>query len=247
MKNVKKILALMLCAVLLIGASVAGTLAYLTSQDEVQNTFTVGNVTIELHEEGEKTRDDETVGLDLHLLPGIPVAKEPIVTVKEDSEDCYVRMKVTVDVSESWTDDQDAIEAGMIDNSETFVNWANNFANGYLLHDTTDGSDGKGFNTDKWNLFKTEINATAKTITYILTYIKNTDNIVTKDTENNTVLEAIFNDVNVPTGLTNDQLALLEGMKIKVEVHAIQAEGFDDTEGKTAEQNAWDAFDSQNN
>ena len=246
MKNVKKILALMLCAVLLIGASVAGTLAYLTSQDEVQNTFTVGNVTIELHEEGEKTIDDETVGLDLHLLPGIPVAKEPIVTVKKDSEDCYVRVKVTVDVSESWTNDEDAINVGMINNNETFKNWADNFANGYLLHDKTSSSE-KGFNIDNWNLSKTEVSDTAKTITYILTYIKNTDNIVTKDTENNTVLEAIFNDVNVPTGLTNDQLALLEGMKIKVEAHAIQAEGFDDTEGKTAEQNAWDAFDSQNN
>ena len=47
MKKAKKILALLLCAVLLIGASVAGTLAYLTFQtNEVKNTFSVGKVNL---------------------------------------------------------------------------------------------------------------------------------------------------------------------------------------------------------
>ena len=46
MKNAKKIVALLLCAVLLVGASVMGTLAYMTSQAEVTNTFTVGKVTL---------------------------------------------------------------------------------------------------------------------------------------------------------------------------------------------------------
>ena len=50
MKKTTKVLALMLCAVLLVTATVAGTLAYLTSQDTVTNTFTVGNVTITLDE-----------------------------------------------------------------------------------------------------------------------------------------------------------------------------------------------------
>ena len=43
MKNAKKVLLLVLCAVLLVGASVAGTVAYLTATDSVENTFTVGN------------------------------------------------------------------------------------------------------------------------------------------------------------------------------------------------------------
>ena len=46
MKNAKKILVLLLCAVLLVGASVAGTLAYLTSQATVTNSFTVGKVVL---------------------------------------------------------------------------------------------------------------------------------------------------------------------------------------------------------
>lgn len=44
MKTRSKALLLTLCAVLLVAASVLGTMAYLTSTDEVTNTFTVGQV-----------------------------------------------------------------------------------------------------------------------------------------------------------------------------------------------------------
>ena len=54
MKTKSKILLLMLCAVALVAASVLGTLAYLTSQDTVTNTCTVGKVAI--------TRDESKVG-----------------------------------------------------------------------------------------------------------------------------------------------------------------------------------------
>ena len=50
MKTKSKALLLTLCAVLLVAASVMGTMAYLTSTDKVENTFTVGNVTITLDE-----------------------------------------------------------------------------------------------------------------------------------------------------------------------------------------------------
>ena len=46
----RKALLLVLCAVLLVAASVMGTMAYLTSTDEVKNTFTVGNVKLRLDE-----------------------------------------------------------------------------------------------------------------------------------------------------------------------------------------------------
>ena len=57
MKKAKKALALVLCAVLLVAGSVMGTMAYLTSKDEVVNTFTVGKVGITLDEED--VDDDE--------------------------------------------------------------------------------------------------------------------------------------------------------------------------------------------
>ena len=50
MTTTKRVLLLVLCAALLVGASVAGTVAYLTSQDATTNTFTVGKVEITLQE-----------------------------------------------------------------------------------------------------------------------------------------------------------------------------------------------------
>ena len=98
-----KILLVALCAVLLVAASVAGTLAYLTSQETVVNTFTVGQVDIDLNET-KATQDGVPVpGADrvqentYHLLPGMTYTKDPQITVKAGSEESYVRMLLTVD------------------------------------------------------------------------------------------------------------------------------------------------------
>ena len=231
MKMAKKILALLLCAVLLIGASVAGTLAYLTDTKAVTNTFTVGKVEIKLEEAGATERDDKTVGLDLHLVPNVPVNKKPVVTVLKDSEDCYVRVKVTVDVSDSWYGEAaSAVEAAGF----TFNAWATRFAENYLIYGSVNG-----FNEEAWEVFASDVDSNAKTVTYILYYIDDSgSNIVSKNTDENTVLDAVFDKVVAPANLTNDQLALLAGMKIKVEAHAIQAGGFANA---TA---AWLEFDS---
>ena len=45
-----KALLVVACALLLVAASVFGTMAYLTSTDTVTNTFTVGKVAIKLDE-----------------------------------------------------------------------------------------------------------------------------------------------------------------------------------------------------
>ena len=50
MKTVRKTLILAACAIMLVCATIAGTLAYLTAQESVENTFTVGNVGIKLDE-----------------------------------------------------------------------------------------------------------------------------------------------------------------------------------------------------
>ena len=50
MKTKRKALLLTFCAVLLVVASVLGTIAYLTANDKVTNTFTVGQVAINLDE-----------------------------------------------------------------------------------------------------------------------------------------------------------------------------------------------------
>lgn len=105
MKNAKKILALLLCAVLLVGASVAGTLAYLTSQDVVTNTFAVGNVIItmdELDTDSDATTSDN-VTIDgvvrdkanaYKLIPGHTYIKDPIIRVAAGSEACWLFVKI---------------------------------------------------------------------------------------------------------------------------------------------------------
>ena len=97
MKTKSKALLLTLCAVLLVAASVMGTMAYLTSTDEVQNTFTVGQVQITLDE---KDTDHSTPDADrdkanaYHLLPGNEYEKDPTVHVNAVSEDSWIFVKV---------------------------------------------------------------------------------------------------------------------------------------------------------
>lgn len=84
----RKIMTAVTAGVLALGLIAAGTLAYLTdTADPVTNTFTVGNIAIDLDE----PEYDEPEG-GTKLYPGIEVAKDPTVTVKADSEDSYVFM-----------------------------------------------------------------------------------------------------------------------------------------------------------
>lgn len=103
MKKTRKALLLSLCAVMLVTASVLGTVAYLTSQDQVVNTFTVGNVAITLDEKdvdnstpGENDRDKANA---YKLMPGHNYEKDPIVHVDANSEDCYLFVKVVNEIA----------------------------------------------------------------------------------------------------------------------------------------------------
>jgi len=81
-----KALVLALALVLIVGAAIGTTLAWLTDQtDPVQNTFTVGNIDIDLK---------ESPDLDLKMIPGMEIAKDPKVTVYNGSEACWVFVKV---------------------------------------------------------------------------------------------------------------------------------------------------------
>lgn len=102
MKTRSKALLLALCAVLLVTASVLGTMAYLTSQGTVTNTFTVGSVAIKLDE---TDVDDSTPNADrdqansYKLMPGHEYTKDPIIHVDAASEDCYLFVKVDNQIS----------------------------------------------------------------------------------------------------------------------------------------------------
>lgn len=78
----------MLALVLVIGCAVGGTVAWLTAQTgPVVNTFTYGDIDIELTETKPENQQAK-------IIPGVDIEKDPKVTVKANSEACYLFVKV---------------------------------------------------------------------------------------------------------------------------------------------------------
>ena len=95
-----KALLVVACALLLVAASVFGTMAYLTSKDTVTNTFTIGKVEITLDEakvdlNGTAVTPAERVKNNSYkLMPGHSYTKDPTVHVDAASEDSWIFVKV---------------------------------------------------------------------------------------------------------------------------------------------------------
>ena len=208
MKNSKlrKVLLLACSAVLLVCLSVGATIAYLTSTDEVVNTFTVGNVQIKLDEAKANTdgslvpNADRVKANTYKLLPGHTYNKDPMVTVLKGSESCYVKMTMTFTKAAAL----DAIFA-------------------------PDGADMisifKGYESANW-IYKGNTKDTTKdTRTYEFWYKDTVD-----ASKNDVPLDALFDSITVPGTITNAQLATIEGMTITVNAYAIQADGFATTD-----------------
>ena len=200
-----KTLTLLLCAVLLVCISVLGTLAYLTSQDTITNTFTVGQVNIHL-DEAKVTPDGVVVeGADrvkenaYHLIPGKTYVKDPTLTIEKDSEDAYVRMLVEI----NCTKELDEIFAPGVSLTSIF----------------------NGYDENTW-IYTDEVKDVNKnTVTYEFRYKE----IVKKPTDNAS-LDPLFDSITIPATMTGEDLAKINDLKITVIGHAIQATGFDDVD-----------------
>lgn len=100
MRTKTKALVLALCAVLLVVTTVFVTMAFLTSEDSVQNTFTVGEVTISLDEldvddsDNDGSTTDRDKANEYKLIPGKTYTKDPTIHVGANSEPCYLFVKV---------------------------------------------------------------------------------------------------------------------------------------------------------
>lgn len=101
MKTRSKALLLILCAMLLLIASALGTVAYLTVQDTVTNTFSVGKVDATLIEgsAGKRSMRARSTGApvdenDHILMPGHTYTKDHTIHVDAVSEDSYIFVKV---------------------------------------------------------------------------------------------------------------------------------------------------------
>lgn len=223
MKTKNKALLLSLCAVLLVAATIFGTLAYLTDTEAVTNTFAVGSVGLSLDEakvdkmgnkDGENrwkpTTDDPEQ--EYYLLPGHTYTKDPTVTVDTGSEEAYIRMMVTVSFENALTDE--------------------------TLATSLDGIF-TGYDASKWDRHEKTVSADGKSIEYEYRYHTTVDGKNDAGENEAEKLEPLFTGFTVPGEYDNEQIALLDGMKINVVAHAIQATGFDNADA------AWAAFEAQ--
>lgn len=243
-KTKTKALLMSLCAVLLVAASVLGTMAYLTSNDKVKNTFTVGNVSINLDEAKVDENGKAVEGADrvkaneYKLLPGHTYVKDPTVTVKAGSVESYVRMKVTFNkasqiiamcTNPDWEEDAPT----EIKNAWPLL---------YMVNFTDESVKWDGIIMD--NMFESEnmLNNTkycvydkaADTLTFYYYY---TETVAAIDAD--VKLATLFDSIKVPEWANNDQLKALQGFEINVVAEAIQADGFENVDA------AWAAFAAQ--
>lgn len=97
----KKMFIAMLALVLALGCAVGGTIAWLTkTTDPVVNTFTYGNINIELYEHvydaatNELTEQTTNEVNNYKIVPGKNLPKDPTVKVVGGSEACWLFVKV---------------------------------------------------------------------------------------------------------------------------------------------------------
>lgn len=161
-----KVFLSLLALVLVVGCAVGGTIAWLTATTEpVVNTFTYGKIKIEL---------TETTGNAYKIIPGVNISKDPKVTVKADSEACwlfvkvaeegtFVANKVTYSIADGWMPLDATNHPGVYYREVDAVTADTNFN---VL--TGDATYPNGVVTISENLTKAEVNsvATQPTLTF---------------------------------------------------------------------------------
>ena len=243
MKTRSKALLLALCAVVLVVATVFGTMAYLTYNDEVVNTFTVGSVAIKLDEakvnaDGIPEEGAARVTANSYkLMPGTTYTKDPTVTVLNGSDAAYVRMKVTfnkaTEIIALCTDPEFAGDGPTgVENAFPLIRMVNfveaNAAkwDGIIPDNMVD--------MEEMLADECYFDAANDTLTYYFYY-----NETVGAPDGDVVLPVLFNSITVPDWATGEQLAKLNNFKITAVAEAIQADGFANADA------AWAAYDAQ--
>ena len=193
-----------------LGATLIGgaTLVYFTDNEEASNTFTVGNVGIDLfetkvqkvHDKWEFVPDDAHVEGNTYegVYPGATLPKDPTVTLDAGSSNAYVRMKVTFTNGDAW-------QAAGVEDLRTLVS--------------------ASIDPAKWSVDDGVMELATGDITFTYTY---QDMLVDAEGQNST--DRLFDSVYIPAYLDGeDMAAIAEGgnFQINIKAEAIQADGFD--------------------
>lgn len=132
----KKTLVAISAVVLVFFCTVGATLAWLVdSTDEVKNTFTTAGIEIELIETQNPDGTEVANGVTdwtAQMIPGYTYSKNPKVTVKANSVDCYLFVKFEVT------------------GTATALEYTSNLTGNGWIQGTGDGEDGNGVPTNVW-------------------------------------------------------------------------------------------------
>ena len=262
----KKLTAIFLCVALVAIAVVGASLAYFTDTDNETNTFTVGNVKIDLiekqrkvDEEGNKTTTLEDFAQNKKLYPivgsaqgekdelGMPTAKnyvDKMVTIQNTgSEKAYIRAYF-------------AIPSALDDGYETFnaganvlhFNFGNKVENGVVT--STDGVEWIWTHDSKWNYFETTIDGIKYNVYYADYYQAVDAGATTEQLVQGVYLDKTFDMKDGKCYAFGKEVTLDAGWdwsKVSCPVFAIacQAEGFDNATAAMeaafgAQYNPWD-------
>ena len=242
----KKITALCLCVTMLAIAIVGASLAYFTDTKEATNTFTVGNVKIQLIEQQRGENGLVPFEQNKKLYPivgsaqgdkdeyGMPIAKnyvDKMVTIENTgSEAAYIRAYF-------------AIPSALDDGYETFnagknvlhFNFGNKVVNGAIS--STEGVEWIWTHGSKWNYFETTLSDGIKYNVYYADYYQAVEGgKTTEQLVQGVYLDKTFNfDENGNPVAFGETIELDQGWdweKVSCPVFAVavQAAGFDSAE-----------------
>lgn len=222
----KKIVSLAL-VVALIAIAAMGTLAYFTDTDDATNTFTTGDVAIDLTEavvepdekgnlvatnERQDVLENEEESYDYgKLYPGQTIDKDPTIEVL-GSEDTYVAAKIIVTDGEGDLTKIMGLEDGLL-NIQTVVY-------GGLVKENDTLKEYNGlvpvFGDDTYSVYQ-QVEGDGIYVFYV--YIE--DPMSTGDTV------TIFEQLRIPAEWDNEEMAEMKDLTIKVEAYGTQSFGFD--------------------
>jgi len=264
--KIKPILAT-LCALTVVTASAFGSIAFLTSRDSVANTFTVGNIELELDET--KVNPDGTIEYDTDGDGDTDVIVDPSTGDITDTDGNDVSDDYTYNEDDNTitpADGSDPIQPGETEGNEynlvpnkeyvkdPTVTIKQNSEKAYVRMIVTvtavqelEVALGKTFeltdivpevSTD-WMLHGSEYIDDGKAITIEYRYPG-----IVEGAAEDFELPALFTHIKVPGTFTGDHLQSLvdAGFRMDIEAHAMQAATFENDVNA-----AWEAFDGQMN
>ncbi len=212
----KRFVAILLCVTLVALAAIGATFAYLTDTKTVNNTFTMGNVAINLDETNVNDPTGDRVTSNAYsVYPGAVVTKDPIVH-NTGKNAAYIR--ATVNVS-NW---MNLCAAYYPDFKYTFGQEGYKAALNLLV-----GELGEG-----WSVVGVTAGDTFTIGQFDAKFILKYDGKLAAGADTT----AMFQTVTIPAGIDNANTESFSG--VKVVAQAIQADGFDTWEAAFA---AYDA------